>query len=481
MENSKKLQKRNSGKKLASILLVLVMMMTVITVNAATVYEYTGIIEGADLDVHSAVLFNIQAQDEADAGSTYGVYCADWDLPIDTDGSLTFYPSDISGMRITNPLYASDRQAAYDKIRTILSDVDGNTDPVVITAAQMAIWNILTSVSEPMSVEIQAEFDRLMALPVVSYSPSLDITHGTEVQNYDGTANVPVTITYSGVNSISYAIPAGTSLVGTPVDDGSKITFTLKVAVDTSYSCSVEAISDEKVLKFFRAAGEGEIQPFIGLVPGFIATGCELYVDPPKTGRIILRKIVEGQDTDYSFTVKFTHRETGLVIEKQVTEQADVSFELPAGTYDVQEINIPSYYQFISISPNPVVVVDLYKDKYTSSSFDGSQEFPTEKVITVTVYNLYNPPSTPTPPPSTPTPPPSTPTPPPSTPTPTPPPEPTITPEPVPEGPVDETVIEIEVPQAAPELPKTAGIPVELFMFGGASLVALGMKVNKKK
>lgn len=56
----------------------------------------------------------------------------------------------------------------------------------------------------------------------------------------------------------------------------------------------------------------------------------------------------------------------------------------------------------------------------------------------------------------------------------------TVIPEPVPEA-APAPVVEEEVPQAAPALPKTAGVPLELFGLLATGMLGMGLMLRKKE
>jgi len=46
---------------------------------------------------------------------------------------------------------------------------------------------------------------------------------------------------------------------------------------------------------------------------------------------------------------------------------------------------------------------------------------------------------------------------------------------------IEEEVLDDVIPEALPEMPQTAGIPIEMLVLGGSALVGLGYKIKRRK
>ncbi|MCX7771736.1 MAG: LPXTG cell wall anchor domain-containing protein [Clostridia bacterium] len=274
---------------------------------------------------------------------------------------------------------------------------------------------------------------------------------------------------------------------------------------------------------------------FVGEGKTVVITVVNRMPDPP-TGTIRVEKVIESQssptasDSAQTFTLQITKKvpETTLPIlyimapTSPTPQTATVAFSvltpgslsLPAGYYSMEEINLPSGYTFKSMRYTLSDGLSVLGSTSTGTSIISADSIylGDDETIVVTVTNVKSPdptPTTSTPPTESSNPPTSTPptessnppssstppeysTPPSSSPpdsaTPAPtqpsvPDTPSATPsiQSAPEEVTEEVILDEPIPQAAPKLPKTGGLPLEIFLTAGFALSASGLAIRRRK
>lgn len=366
-----------SRLRLTIFLAVIIASLVLVPASAASNWVYVDYDVGYDTGTYDSYLFYLSPSD--DSGEFIEVLCADYNTLVDPDNDIG------KTYRAVKPGILGLSNDDLALLRAILLDNNptGLEAGKVIAAKQLALWEIINHIKrvDPIpDADIADEVNRLLSLPGVPDTADIDLQEVSRTDNLDGTITMVYEITTTGGASIAdfdVSTRFNKDIVSKSLD-GSKLTLVLNAGI--GFYVKVIGTYPDKLTLFVPETRD--IQPFIGLTQGTVSKDLKDYLEPVEYGSVILRKDVDNvADDPTEFKVKFTNQESGVSVVKTIREGSDLVFNLPIGTYKVEEIDIPSSYSLVSIEPETLVVGAPMTAFIASENSDEEDDTP---VVTVT-------------------------------------------------------------------------------------------------